>query len=113
MQIKIPIPKLNFFGGGDVRTDVKWYGQTDRHTDGRRGGGDTFHMSKYHLSQCNAMQPSSIVQFRTAVGWSTKKNRKLSLKKHRVRDSPTFSTNADSRTDTNFKRLCDLSLKNK
>ena len=63
-----------FWGGGDVWTDVQWYGQTDGHTDQRRGGGVTFHISTCDMSvQCNAMQPSSIVQFSTAVGWLTKK----------------------------------------
>ena len=33
------------------------------------------------------------------------------LKKSRIRETPTLSTDADSRTDTNLKRLRDLSLK--
>ena len=32
-------------------------------------------------------------------------------KKSRIRETPTLSTDADSRTDTNLKRLSDLSLK--
>ena len=34
-------------------------------------------------------------------------------KKSRIRETPTLSTDADSRTNTNSKRLRDLSLKNK
>ena len=32
-------------------------------------------------------------------------------KKSHIRETPTFSTDADSRTDTNLKRLRDLSFK--
>ena len=34
-------------------------------------------------------------------------------KKSRIRETPTLSTDADSRTDTNLKRLRDSSKKNK
>ena len=37
----------------------------------------------------------------------------IRLKKSRIRETPTLSTDADSRTDTNLKRLRDLSLKQK
>ena len=54
----------------------------DAHTDGQRGGGVTFHMSSCDMSvQCNAMQPSSIVQYSTAVGWLTKKYKEGMKKK--------------------------------
>ena len=33
--------------------------------------------------------------------------------KSRIRETPTLSTDADNRTDTNLKRLHDLSLKKK
>ena len=36
---------------------------------------------------------------------------RLITKKSRIRETPTLSTNADSRTDTNLKKLRDLSLK--
>ena len=35
----------------------------------------------------------------------------INQKKSRIRETPTLSTDADSRTDTNLKRLRDLSLK--
>ena len=38
---------------------------------------------------------------------------KPSQKKSRIRETPTLSTDAVSRTDTNFKRLRDLTLKKK
>ena len=76
MLIEVPIPKFTFFVGETSRWN---YGGTDKQTDiwrGRRGGGSLFtcqHMN-YHMSvQWNMMQPSSIVQFSTAVGWFTKK----------------------------------------
>ena len=34
-------------------------------------------------------------------------------KKSCIRETPNLSTDADSRTDTNMKRLCDLSIKKK
>ena len=37
----------------------------------------------------------------------------MSKKKSRIRETPTLSTAADNRTDTNLKRLHDLSLKKK
>ena len=37
----------------------------------------------------------------------------ISKKKSRIRETPTLSTDADNRTDTNLKRLRDLSLKKK
>ena len=45
-------------------------------------------------------------------GKKTKKSRTNSNngKKSRIRETPTLSTDADSRTDTNLKRLRDLSL---
>ena len=80
-----PNTKINFFGGGDVRTDIQRYGQTDGHTDGRRGGVVTFHMSTCDMSvQCNAMQTFSIVQFSTAVGWLTKKYKEVILIKNQA-----------------------------
>ena len=39
------------------------------------------------------------------------KSRKNSTKNSRIRETPTLSTDADSRTDTNLKRLRDLSKK--
>ena len=38
---------------------------------------------------------------------------KVDAEKFRIRETPTLSTDADSRTDTNLKRLRDLSLKKK
>ena len=43
--------------------DIRRYGQKDVHTDGRRGGGDTFHMSRYHLSHVSAVQCNSTLQY--------------------------------------------------
>ena len=37
----------------------------------------------------------------------------MQLKKSRTRETPTLSTDADSRTDTNLKRLRDLSKRKK
>ena len=37
----------------------------------------------------------------------------FNMEKSRIRETPTLSTDADSRTDTNLKRLRDLSLKKK
>jgi len=80
MQIEVPIPKLNFFewekyiwtyGGMDKRTYIR----TDK------GEGETHFTCQditCHMSvQCNAIQPSSIVQFSTAVGWFTEKYKKV------------------------------------
>ena len=38
---------------------------------------------------------------------------KVSVKKSHIRETPTLSTDADRRTDTNLKRLRDLSKKKK
>ena len=51
------------FRGGYVRTDVRRYGQTDKHTDGRRGEEDKFHMSTYNLSYVSAVQCNATLQY--------------------------------------------------
>ena len=43
---------------------------------------------------------------------STKNEDKILAVKSRIRETPTLSTDADSRTNTNLKRLRDLSKKN-
>ena len=66
----------------DVRTDIRM----DERTDGRGGGPQVpcQHITCHMLVQCNAVEPSSIVQFSPAVGWLTsKKTKKLKGKKHK------------------------------
>ena len=41
----------------------------------------------------------------------TKSPSQVRREKYRIRETPTLSTDADSRTDTNLKRLRDLSFK--
>ena len=43
--------------------EIRRYGQKDLHTDERRGGVDTFHMSRYHLSHVSAVQCNSTLQY--------------------------------------------------
>ena len=43
--------------------DIRRYGQKDIHTEGGRGGGDTFHMSRYHLSHVSEVQCNSTLQY--------------------------------------------------
>ena len=50
----------------------------------RRGGGSHFicqHITCHISVHCNTMQPSSIVQFSTEVGWFTKKYKGVILNK--------------------------------
>ena len=78
MLIEVPIPKSNFFwGGGDVRTDIQRYGQTDGHTDGRRRGGFTFHMSTYHLWHVSAVQWNATLQYSAVQHCSRLVNQKI------------------------------------
>ena len=75
-------------GGGTVRTDVQRYRQTDGHTDRRRGGGSHFTCQPITCDmsvQCNAMQPSSIGQLSTVVGWLTKKYKEVISKRSSYR----------------------------
>ena len=67
--------------------DIRRYGHKDVHTDAQRGGGTHFTCQDItcHMSvQINVVQPSSIVQFNTAVGWFTKNTKKLFLKNQAV-----------------------------
>ena len=66
--------KKLFFGGR------RTYGHTEVWTNGRTYGWtkERTHFTCQDITwcmsvQCNVIQPSSIVQFRTAVGWFTKK----------------------------------------
>ena len=43
--------------------DIRRYGQKDIHTEGGRGGGDTFHMSRYDLSHVSDVQCNSTLQY--------------------------------------------------
>ena len=54
-------------------------------TKGRGGTHFTYQDITCHMSvQSNAIQPSSIVQFSTAVGWFTKKYKKGTRKKNKL-----------------------------
>ena len=73
-----PNTKIELFFGGR-----RTYGHTEVWTNGRTYGrtkGRTHFTCQditwYMSVQCNAIQPSSIVQFSTAVGWFTKKHKK-------------------------------------
>ena len=59
--------------------DKRTYIRTD---EGEGGTHFTCQDITCHMSvQCNAIQPSSIMQFSTALGWFTKKYKKLFKKK--------------------------------
>ena len=70
--------------------DIRRYGKKDVHTDGQRGGGDTFHMSRYHLSHVSAVQCNSTLQYSAVQHCSRLVQRKIQksyLKKNQAVES--------------------------
>ena len=53
-----------------------------------------------------------VLYYNPHINLKNYKYSKIQKKKSRIRETPTLSTDADSRTDTNLKRLRNLSIKN-
>ena len=70
--------------------DIRRYGKKDVHTEGRRGGGDTFHMSRYDLSHVSDVQCNSTLQYSAVQHCSRLVHQKLQnsyLKKNQAVES--------------------------